>query len=300
MSTVTAARAVLGRGRSPRSYLYVPGDSEQKLAKATSRGADAIIVDLEDAVAPVRKIQARATTRAWLGSLPPARAHTVELWVRINVGGLAADDLAAVFCPALRGICVPKVSSPSDLGALDLALAELEREAGVPSGTTVIQPLIETASGILSSAQIARAERVCQLQLGEVDLSSELGARPGADELEMLLARSQLVLASASAGLRPPVGPASVDFCDLEHFGESSRALKRLGYRSRACIHPAQVEVVNDVFASSTEEIEQARALIAAFDRAVESGSGVVRGPQGQMVDEAVVRAARLLVAGAG
>ena len=134
------------------------------------------------------------------------------------------------------------------------------------------------------------------MQLGEHDLGAEVGIERSDDDIEFLFARSQLVFGSAAAGIGPPVGPVSVDFNDLERFRASTLTLKRLGFRSRACIHPAQVKVVNEVFTPSIMEVEQARLLVETFDDALERGSGVVRDDKGAMVDEAVVRAARRLL----
>ena len=134
------------------------------------------------------------------------------------------------------------------------------------------------------------------MQLGEHDLGAEVGIERSGDDIEFLFARSQLVFGSAAAGIGPPVGPVSVDFNDLERFRASTLTLKRLGFRSRACIHPAQVKVVNEVFTPSIMEVEQARLLVETFDDALERGSGVVRDEKGTMVDEAVVRAARRLL----
>lgn len=160
----------------------------------------------------------------------------------------------------------------------------------------MILPLIETAQGLLSVVEIARADGVARLQLGELDLGAELGIDVNGDDAGFLLARSQVVLASAAAGIGPPVGPVSVDFNDLANFRRSTQDLKGLGYRSRACVHPAQVKVVNEVFSPTEAELQHARDLVRAFDEMMATGTGVWRGPSGTMVDEAVVRAARRLL----
>jgi citrate lyase subunit beta/citryl-CoA lyase len=279
----------------PRSYLYVPGDSPEKLAKVLQRGADAVIADLEDAIAPGRKGVARQTVRSWLASLGDGDGTGAEIWVRVNSGASVEADLAGVFSSALTGICVPKVSGPEDLEAVQGLLRKLEQNVPLPR-PLVLQPLIETAAAVFAAERIARAERVRCVQLGEHDLGAEVGIERSADDIEFLFARSQLVFGSAAAGIGPPVGPVSVDFNDLERFRASTLTLKRLGFRSRACIHPAQVKVVNEVFTPSIMEVEQARLLVETFDDALERGSGVVRDETGAMVDEAVVRAARRLL----
>jgi citrate lyase subunit beta/citryl-CoA lyase len=280
----------------PRSYLYVPGDSPEKLAKALGRGADAVIADLEDAVAPGRKAVARQTVRSWLASLDDPDEVGTEIWVRVNSGVSVEADLTAVFSSALTGFCLPKVSGPEDVEAVHELLRGLELKVPPASHPLVLQPLLETASAVLAAERIARAERVRCMQLGEHDLGAEVGIERSGDDIEFLFARSQLVFASAATGIGPPVGPVSVDFSDLARFRASTLRLKRLGFRSRACIHPAQVKVANEVFTPSTMEVERARLMVETFDDAVNRGSGVVRDEKGAMVDEAVVRAARRLL----
>lgn len=281
----------------PRSYLYVPGSAAEKLAKVRTRGTGAVIVDLEDGVAAGRKAEARAVVADWLVAVADDKGGVggPEIWVRINTGEAGLADISSTFCLALAGVCVPKVSSPDDLGPARARLHDLETAAG-RSHATMLMPLIETARGLLAAAEIARADGVARLQLGEVDLGAELGVERSSDATGFLLARSQVVLASAAAGIDPPVGPVSVDFDDLEQFRASTLALKRLGFRSRACVHPAQVAVVNEVFAPTDAEVQRARELVQAFDEEAAAGTGVWRGPQGTMVDEAVVRAARRLL----
>lgn len=283
-----------GSGRSPRSYLYVPGDAVDKLEKAFTRGADALIIDLEDSVAPPMKEPARGVVGAWLASLSDGDTGGTEIWVRVNSGPMGAEDLRSVFAPVLRGVCVPKVSSPSELEDLRKLIAAL---AGGPDRAVLgIMAMIETARGMCQVGAIAASAGVCRLQLGEHDLGAELGIEPGGDEVEFLFARSQLVLASAAAGISSPVAPVSNDFADVDRFVRSTRALKRLGFRGRACIHPAQVALANEVFTATAAEIERAKSLVAAAERAMAEGTGTWRGADGVMIDEAVVRAARRLL----
>ncbi|NUT44994.1 MAG: CoA ester lyase [Thermoactinospora sp.] len=267
-----------------RSALYVPGDQPGKLGKALERGADALIVDLEDAVAPASKDRARAEVADWLRSAPTAGG--CEIWVRINPGALGHADLRAVALPAVAGLCVAKTESAAELVAIDELLRDFP--------WIKLCPLLESGAAVLAAAGIARAPRVSRLQLGEADLRADLGVEPGPDERELLWARSQVVLASAAARIGPPLGPVSTDFRDLDRLRASTQALKRLGFRGRACIHPAQVAVVNEVFTPSAAEVERARELIGRFEAAE---SGVVLDDAGRMVDEAVIRQARRLLA---
>ena len=282
------------KGAKPlRSYLYVPGDAPDKLAKAAGRGADAVIVDLEDAVPQAGKDAARSAVAAFLRSAPPG----VAWWVRINPGRLGHVDAATVVGPGLAGLCVAKAESAAELVALDEVLGAAESAAGSPVGTTPVVPLLESAAAVVAALDIARAPRVRRLQLGEADLRADLGVTLGPDERELLFVRSQVVLASAAVGIEPPVGPVSTDFRDLVALRESTMALRRLGFVGRACIHPAQVAVVNEVFTPAPDEVATAADLVARFDAAVRDGVGVCLDAQGRLVDEAVVRSARRLLA---
>lgn len=281
----------------PRSYLYVPGDAADKLAKALDRGADALIVDLEDAVALARRARARQTVRTWLASLPPAPEHRVEIWVRINPGTAGHEDLGEILSPALHGVCVAKTESAEELEVLDRLLGAAERARGLRPGAIAVQPLLESAQAVLAVAAIAQAPRVERLQIGEADLAADLGILPGTDESELLFVRSQVVLVSAAVGLEPPVGPVGVDYADTARFRRSTLALRRLGFPSRACIHPAQVQVANEALTPSAEEVERARAVVSAFDAASARGQGVLADTAGHMIDEAVVRSSRRILA---
>lgn len=270
-----------------RSYLYVPGDKPDLLAKAASKGADAIIADLEDAVAPDRKDEARAAVAEWLAARPAGEAGP-QIWVRVNGGELLEDDVSAIGPLAPHGLYLPKVSSPADVERADAALGD----ADMP-----VVALIETAAGVLDARAIGGSPRVARLALGEADLGAELGVEPSSDGREWIAARSMVVLASAAAGLDPPVAPVATDFRDLDAYRASTLALKRMGFGARAAIHPAQVPVINDVFTPSEEEIVAARRILERFEAA---GRGVTTDDDGRMIDDALVRSARRTLRRAG
>jgi citrate lyase subunit beta/citryl-CoA lyase len=278
---------------SARSYLYVPGDSGRRLELAHTRGADAVIADLEDAVAPMRKSNAREQVSTWLAD---DTVGAPERWVRINSGDQGVDDLEQVFGVGLQGVCMPKVRGPEDVDRVAEALEGLERNIQWTKPPVVIMPLIESAAGLVSVTPIARAARVMRLQLGELDLAADLGVETAADELEMLNARATVVAASRAADLDAPVGAVRADVLDVSGFEESSRRLRRLGFRARAAIHPAQVPVIHAVFTPSPEEVDAARRLITRYEEALAAGVGVLRDDDGQMIDEAVVRHSRWIV----
>lgn len=277
-----------------RSYLYVPGDQPDKLAKAAERGADAIIIDLEDGVAPEAKDRARREASLWLTGRKTGERPAV--WVRVNHDDRMADDVMAVIAPGLSGICLPKVDTPERVEALDEVLQAAEREIGMTRATLGVVPLIETPGGLLDAKAIAGAGRVRHLALGEADLCASLGVDPSPDHRELWSIRTQIVVVSAAAAIGPPTGPISTDFKDLDAFRASTEALRRMGFGARAAIHPTQVAVINEVFTPSDEQVAAARKLL---DRYEEQGGGVLLDDDGRMVDEAVVRAARRTLASA-
>ena len=274
-----------------RSFLYVPGDRPDRIDGATDRGADALILDLEDAVPVARKELARETVARWLGEQRPGAA---ELWVRINPGSAAAD-IAACATVGVTGLVAPKAEAGL-LAEVDELLAAREAMLGLPRRQFAVLALIETAAGLLSAPEVAAAGRVVRVGLGEVDLAAELGLAPS-ESRELTPLRLQVVVASAAAGIAAPVGPTSTDFRDLDALRTSTGALFRLGFRGRTAIHPAQVPVINDVFSPGAEQVEAARRLVAAYEDAERRGTGVITDDHGRMVDVAVVRSARDVLA---
>jgi citrate lyase subunit beta/citryl-CoA lyase len=263
----------------PRTYLYVPGDKPEMLAKSLDRGADAVIADLEDAVPAPAKAEAREVVASFVTE---NRDRDVEIWVRINgIPDLLEEDLAAIAdLPGLAGVVVAKADSPELL-------------AMVPPHLN-IQPLIESARAVLALGEIASVPGVQRLQIGEADLSADLGASFGHADEVMGPVRMQVVVASAAAGLMAPVAPVTTNFRDLEAFERSTLQLRRQGYGARAVIHPAQVEVANRVFTPSDKEVAAARRLL---ETAAAGDTGVFLDENGRMVDEAVLRSARRLTA---
>ncbi|MFC9437061.1 HpcH/HpaI aldolase/citrate lyase family protein [Nocardia sp. NPDC057030] len=269
-----------------RSALYVPGNRPELFDKAMSSRADVVLIDLEDSVPPAAKDRARTAVAAWLNE---TRASRPRIWVRVNPGATGEADLAAVAVAGVSAMCLAKTESADQVRAAGAVLREFEPG---PGGIRIC-PILESASAVLAARDIAAAPRVDRLQLGETDLSAEIGIDPGPDERELWAARAHVVLASAAAGIAPPLGPVRTDFADLDALKVSTMALARMGFRGRACIHPVQVAVVNDVFTPDPGDIERARALVARFDAV----GGAVLDDQGRMVDLAVVRRARRLLA---
>jgi citrate lyase subunit beta/citryl-CoA lyase len=270
--------------RLPCSYLYVPATRPERVASAVRAGADAVIVDLEDTVPIGRKVGAREQA---VEALAEAAAWGVELWVRINAPPLREDDVRAMAgLPNLTGLVVAKAETPEELIELAALLAELD-------SALILEPLVESAPAVLTVRELARAPRVRRMHLGEVDLAADLGVDPGPDDLELLWARSVVVSESAAEGLEAPLGPVSTEFRDLGTFRAGTQAIRRLGFWGRACIHPAQVDVVNEVFSPTSEELAWADDVTARLAAAERAGSGVAVDAAGRMIDEAVARRAR-------
>ncbi len=271
-----------------RSALYVPANRPELFDKALAGPADVVLFDLEDAVPLPDKRAARTEILAWLRT---TTAAPQRVWVRVNAGELGREDLYAVAAAGVSTICLAKTESAEHVRAATAIVAARETRPG----RVTVCPLLESAAAVLAAREIAEAPRVRRLQLGEADLRGDTGIDPGPGDFEMLAIRTQIVLASAAAGIEPPLGPVSTDFSDPEALRSSTRALARLGFRGRACIHPAQVPIVNEVFLPSPEQLAAARALVDRFEQA---RGGVVLDADGRMVDRAVVRAARRLLDG--
>jgi citrate lyase subunit beta/citryl-CoA lyase len=292
----------------PRSYLYVPGNAPDKLEKALGRGADALIVDLEDAVPLAEKDSALAAVLDWLsgqdGSGP-------ELWVRVNAGPRRLPEVSALAgLSALTGIVLAKTESAAELagiaeaagiaevaGIADVAGTDGVAGVGEAGGARLLMPMVETAGGVLDARALASTRGVRQLQVGEVDLAAELGLDVSADETELTPYRSLVVLGSAAAGIAPPPAPVSREIRDLDRFADSTRRLMRQGFHGRVCIHPAQVEVVHQLLTPTAAQLEEAQEVLDLLSEAEARGTGVVVDSAGRLVDAAVVRSAQRLLA---
>jgi citrate lyase subunit beta/citryl-CoA lyase len=287
-----------GAGPPARSWLYVPADKPRMLAGALDRGADALIVDLEDAVLPSNRSSARRQLASWLDGLPASRS--VPIWVRINAAGPdgqpPVDDLAAAVHPNVWGVVQAKAQDRSSLERLDAALVVREQAAGLEAGTLGVAALVETADGVLALRDLAASPRVTRLQLGEADLVASIGMSPSDSGTELLPIRLATVVVSATMGLPPPVGSTSRKLDDEEGLRRSSEALRRLGFGGRSAIHPAQISIINEAFTPSEEEVVLAREILTAAANAVQLGAAVAVGNDGRMIDEAVVKGARMVV----
>jgi citrate lyase subunit beta/citryl-CoA lyase len=289
---------------NPRSFLFVPGDSEKKLAKADASGADALILDLEDSVAPSNKATARQLVADFLRARArPRPAPRSQLWVRINAldTGLATGDLAAVVAAAPDGVMLPKANGPEDVVSLSRYLDDLEVKDGVVKGSIKIVSLAtETpiAPFRLGDYATAKLDRLLGLSWGAEDLSAALGATTNRDasgewSFTYQLVRSLCLLAARAANVQA-IETVFVDFKDEAGFRASCRAARAEGFTGRLAIHPAQIRIINECFLPSTEEVEQARRVVAAFRAA--TGAGVVA-LDGKMFDVPHLKQAQAVLA---
>ena len=268
-----------------RSYLYVPGSTPRRIENALASEADAVVLDLEDAVAPNRKEEARETVAGFLRS-----GDEKPIFVRVNVPGsaLAEEDIEAVAEPNLAGLRLPKTESAEAVRRVAKRLEDLRCEAG-------IQCLIESALGLELVFEIARAhERVVGMSLGEADLAADLGVR---DDVGLLYARSRLVVATRAAGLPGPVQSVYTNVRDEEGLRRSTEEGKNQGFVGRSAIHPNQLSTINEVFTPTEREVAEAKDLLARLEESAGTGTGAFALEDGRFVDEAVVGSARLTLA---
>jgi citrate lyase subunit beta / citryl-CoA lyase len=274
-----------------RSLLYVPVSSERFLAKAHERGADAIILDLEDAVAPHRKDAARAR----LGeAIPMARRGGAVIFVRINSepGRIRLDAEAACRAGA-DGLLAPKARDAGAIAALADFLGGIEQDIGRAAISLV--PMIEDPGAVLDARTIAKASpRVFALMTGGEDLATALGAEPTPEALR--LPKLLVHLAAKAAGVRSfGLLRTVADYKDLAGIEQSAHEARRHGFDGASCVHPTVVPILNRAFSPTEAELDHARALVAAFDAAQAAGRGAFEF-EGRMVDEPVVRRARALI----
>ena len=261
-----------GSKTPPRSYLFVPGNRPERFEKALGSGADAVIVDLEDAVPPEGKAAARAAVARWLAPQRP-------VLIRINGADTPwfAEDLALCAQAGVAGVMVPKAER----------VADLQRVATVAAGGAVL-PLIETAAGFENLRALAGAESVQRLVFGSIDFQLDLGILD--DELTAF--RSQLVLVSRIANLVAPVDGVCTAIDDTEQLQRDTTRARRLGFGAKLCIHPRQVETVNQGFVPSEAELAWARRVLAAAAQA----RGAAVALDGKMIDRPVILRAQAIV----
>jgi citrate lyase subunit beta / citryl-CoA lyase len=292
-----------GAGMRLTSLLFVPADSEKKFAKARTVGADGLILDLEDSVAPPNKVTARTTLAGWIDAADGPRDWS--FWVRVNPldTAMTQDDLKAVVRPGLDGILLPKSNGGHDVATVSAMIDPMEAAAGMPAGhVRIIVVATETAAAMFNLGSYAPAHpRLAALTWGAEDLSAVVGSTANKEAdgnwtQPYQLARSLCLFAAAKAGV-PALDTLYADFRDPSGLGASCRSSRRDGFTGRLAIHPDQVAGIRQAFAPSEADVALARRIVAAFEGT--PGLGAI-GLDGKMYDIPHLKQARRTLASLG
>ena len=284
-----------------RSFLFTPANVPRRVEKALSLAADAVILDLEDSVAPSDKAPSRKAVRAALG-----KPHQCLLYVRVNAPATpyCYADLVETLAPGLDGVVVPKIESAADLHAIDWLMANLERERGMAEGSLDLMPQIETAAGVQRVDRILQARnlrpyrgpwRVKRVCFGAADYANDLGLSPTLEEAELADARARIVLASRAAGMENPIDSPWFHFKESQAFARALERSRRGGFQGRCCVHPEQIEPVNRAYMPTPQELAAAERIVAAFRDAESRGHAAIQ-VDGQMIDYPVAYRAQALL----
>jgi citrate lyase subunit beta/citryl-CoA lyase len=268
-----------------RSLLFTPGNNLRMIAKGGALRADAVILDLEDAVPPDDKETARLFVR---DSVPDAGRRGSKVFVRINAPstGLSGEDLKWCVQPGLAGIMLPKSEGAEDVASLAAELEKLEAERGLEKGSLGILPLVESARGLVNAAAVAAASpRVRAVAFGGVDFTRDMGVALTAEGTELLVPRATLAIAARAAGVAALDTPC-IDVGDPARLAAEARTARGLGFRGKLLIHPSQVGPVNEAFSPTAAEAAAARRIVEAFEKARAAGSGAIA-LDGKMIDQA-------------
>jgi len=277
-----------------RSLLFVPAIARKFVEGAASRGADGIILDLEDSVPPAEKPRARTLLQEAAEIVSRGGA---DVLVRINRPlRLAIPDIEAAISPRVQALALPKVESANHLRLLAEAIDEIEAERGMAVGTTKLLAMVETAEAFFEMPEIARAHpRVVALTLGAEDFALSVGMLPEAEAL--LFPKQQMIIAARTAGILPMGFLGTVaDFRDLVAFRATIQRSRRLGFLGAACIHPSQVAILNEEYAPQADDVAHAERVVAAYEKATGQGVGAIT-VDGKMIDVPVVERAQALLA---
>ncbi|MBC9175901.1 HpcH/HpaI aldolase/citrate lyase family protein [Pseudoroseomonas ludipueritiae] len=276
-----------------RSLLFVPVTAERFIAKAHTRGADGIILDLEDAILPAHKVEARAAVAA---AVPRVSQRGADVVVRINRPlELAVPDIEAAVMPGVLALMLPKVMGPEHIRLLSELVAAREEAIGMEVGHTRFIALIETPDALPRLFAIAAADpRMAAMSVGGEDMATELGANPSPDS--MYVWAMQGIAASRAAGILPMGSMGNfAQIGDPESYRAGLKRGRGLGFATASCIHPSHVPIINEEYGASAEEVDRARRLLAAFEAAAAEGLGAVAF-EGSMIDLPIVNRARRLL----
>ena len=280
-----------------RSMLYIPANKQKFIDKAQTRGADALILDLEDSIHPSEKDNARISCAA---AIPALREGPGDLVVRVN-GDIRTmvHDLEAVVQPGVKAVMIPKCDYAGKCVVVDELLTQLEAEAQMEEGSIGIIPLLESPGAFFNAEQIAKAsDRNIAMILGGEDYATVCDIEPGPETL--LMARQQIVFAARAAAITPlGLLDTVANYSDSEYMTSIAKKAKRFGFGGATCVHPAVVPILNQAFSPSGEEIEHAKQVVAAIERVERDGGGVAV-LNGKMIDAPIKARALKVLARAG
>ncbi|MFT6955979.1 MAG: citrate lyase subunit beta/citryl-CoA lyase [Halieaceae bacterium] len=277
-----------------RSFLFTPGNHPRKVEKVFGAAADAVILDLEDAVAIAEKVATRETV---VQAMKQPRSCLGYIRVNALDTGYCEEDIKAVIGPWLDGIVIPKVESAATILAVDALISAAEREANLPIGSIDLMPIIETACGVEYATEIASASpRVRRLSFGGGDYTLDLDYIWSADEEVLSYARARISHATRVANIDPPIDTVVLQINDNERFCASAERGKKFGFTGKLCIHPSQVPLCNTTFTPSAEEIAHAEAVVTAFEAAEAAGSASIQ-LDGYFIDYPIVYKSQRILA---
>jgi citrate lyase subunit beta/citryl-CoA lyase len=280
-----------------RSALFVPGNRPDRIEKAVQTNADAVIIDLEDAVPLSQKVETRKQVREKI-----ATCGEKKIIVRVNAlhSEFGLDDFNEVIANGLSGVMVPKVETPSDIRQIDAIVTEVEKKVGIEPGSIFILPLIESARGVENAFAIASVrtepDRFFSLSFGAADFALDMGLAITLSGEELIYPRARLAVACRAAGLAPPVDtPFMIDLKDRQALEADIRRAIRFGFQGKLCIHPNQVEICNQLFSPTEEEVAYARKVIDTFEKAEAEGVAAIQ-LEGKFIDYPVVERSRRIL----
>lgn len=276
-----------------RTYLFAPGNHPRKVEKCLASDADAVVLDLEDAVANAHKVETRQVLVDALSTPRRPRGY-----IRVNSFDTpwCFEDLVAVIRPGLDGIVLPKVESAAQLIAVDWVIQQLEQRHQLVAGSIDLMPIIETGLGVANINEICQAgTRARRVAFGAGDLHLDLNLRWEPDEKSLADTRARLVLASRVAGMEPPIDTVVLQIRDHDRFALSARNGLEMGFQGKLCIHPDQVAPANAIFSPSAEELDHARRVVQAFEEAEAAGSASIQ-LDGYFIDYPIVYKAQRII----
>lgn len=280
-----------------RTALFVPGSRTDRFQKALATAADKVIIDLEDAVPVAGKEAARKDVARFLSDHADPR-------IIVRVNGVSTPyfqaDVDHIIAASPVSLLVPKVETPRDLISVNEALLKVEDDTSIGPGSVSVIALIETAMAVDAISEIVQSRtdphRLHTIAFGAADYSADIGIEMTLDGTELIYPRSKLVVACRAAGLEPPIDtPFMLDLNDLNALQRDAGLARQFGFQGKLCIHPNQVEVINQVFSPKPKEVQQARRIVAAFEAAEAEGQGALL-VDGHFVDYPIVARARRIL----